>query len=184
MTAHATVRRPNTSSETTEGEPLAIEEVFEVLRNERRREVLTYLRDSGGTTTVGEVAEHVAAGETDQPVAQLSSRERKRVYVGLYQYHLPKMDSMSVVAFERRRGRIEVAEGFEQVQPYLRGATGDVARPHWYLGIAVPTSALVALGLAIGADAVVSLALWVSVLGLPVAGITDWYLSTVGDPEG
>ncbi|WP_276261521.1 DUF7344 domain-containing protein [Haloglomus litoreum] len=98
---------------------LPLDQVFDVLRNERRRLVLRYLEESEGPHTIGELAEHIAAHENDKPIAQLSSDERKRAYVGLYQCHLPKMDSMGIVQFNKDRGRIALGPNHTLVEPYL-----------------------------------------------------------------
>ena len=79
--------------------------VFGILKNERRRQALHYLRDHP-RTTLSDLAEHVAALENDKPIRDLTSSERKRVYVGLYQCHLPKMDDAGVIDYDRSRGTV------------------------------------------------------------------------------
>lgn len=115
---------------------LPLDQVFEILKNERRRTVLEYLRTHEGPVALGELAEHVAAVENDKPVAQVTSNERKCVYVGLYQCHLPKMDNMDIVEFNQNRGRIEVGPNAEQLEEY-HDPTETAARPWplYYLGV-------------------------------------------------
>lgn len=94
-----------------EDEELDIGEVFELLKNERRRRVIRFLKDQeDGTATLDVLAEHIAALENDIEVAQLSSSQRKRVYIGLYQCHLPKMDDFGVVEFRKNRGIIHLRD--------------------------------------------------------------------------
>ena len=81
---------------------------FTILKNERRRRVLKYVLDAEGRVTLSDVAEHVAAIENDTTPARLGSQQRKRVYIGLYQSHLPKMDDAGVIEFDRDRGVCEV----------------------------------------------------------------------------
>ncbi|MFB6358651.1 MAG: hypothetical protein ABEJ96_06540, partial [Thiohalorhabdaceae bacterium] len=52
---------------------------------------------------LGDLAEHIASIENDKPEVALSSTERKRVYVALYQCHLPKMDDIGVIDFDEDR---------------------------------------------------------------------------------
>ena len=66
-------------------EELSKSEIFEILSADRRQEVLRYLDRAGGTAHLGELAEHIAAIECDCERVQLSSQQRKRAYVGLYQ---------------------------------------------------------------------------------------------------
>jgi hypothetical protein len=100
-----------------------------VLKNSRRREVLKYLNGREGSVSLSDLAEHVAAIENDTTVKALSSSQRKRVYVGLYQCHLPKMDDMDIVNFDQNRGRIELAANADQLDDYL---DTDTEQNYWH----------------------------------------------------
>jgi len=109
------------------GEPvsdLPLDVTFEILKNSRRRTVLEYLREAEGTVTIGELAEHIAAIENDTTVHQLNAQQRKRVYIGLYQCHLPKMDDANVVEFNQSRGLVSSTEMAGPLYEYLD--TSDV----------------------------------------------------------
>ena len=80
---------------------------------------LTYLIADDGASTVGEMAEHIAAVENDTTVQQISSYERKRVYVGLYQNHLPMMDNVGVLEYDKNRGTVQLRACATQLEPYL-----------------------------------------------------------------
>jgi len=126
---------------------LPLDQVFEILKNSRRRETLHYLNENGGTATLSGLAEHIAAIENDTTVQQITSSQRKRVYVGLYQCHLPKMDSMDVIDFDKNRGTLEVAKNADQVCSYL----GDSDSGDWYklyLGLAIAGSLLFVVSIA------------------------------------
>lgn len=82
--------------------------IFEVLRASRRREVLRYLDAHGGEASVGTLAEHVAAVENDTEPMSVSSTQRKRAYVALYQVHLPKLADYGVIDYEKARGHVEL----------------------------------------------------------------------------
>lgn len=98
---------------------LSYDEIFDVLYNRRRREVLTYLRDHDGTATASDLAEYIAAKENDTTVKQLSSSTRKRVYVGLYQNHLPMMDETGVIDYDKNRGTVRLRDSARELEPYL-----------------------------------------------------------------
>lgn len=109
----------------SEDEPLEIGEVFELLKNERRRRVIAFLKEQeDGTSTLDVLAEHIAALENDVDVAQLTSSQRKRVYIGLYQCHLPKLDEFGVIEFRKNRGIIHLQDT-ELLDPYLPGPTTE-----------------------------------------------------------
>jgi hypothetical protein len=110
---------------------LELDQVFEILKNQRRRYVLKYLNEVEDTVSMSDLAEEIAAWENDKEVSQLSSSERKRVYVGLYQCHLPKMDSMDVVSFNKPRGLIDRGSNAEVFDEYLQTEASD-EDPAWH----------------------------------------------------
>jgi hypothetical protein len=99
-------------------------EVFELLQNQRRRQVLRYLRENEAPVRIGELAEHIAAKECDKEPRRVSSQERKRVYVGLYQCHLPKMDDRDAVDYNKPRGVLEPGDKFPLFETYLPDEAG------------------------------------------------------------
>jgi hypothetical protein len=102
-----------------DGQQLTTTDVFDVLKNERRRTVIRYLHEHAGSADLSDIAEHVAARENDITVQQLSSQERKRVRIALYQCHLPRMDSLGVIEFDKHRGTIELRDAASEIQVYL-----------------------------------------------------------------
>jgi len=151
-----------TAAESAEEEPAAelpLDQVFEILKNKRRRTVLRYLKGRDGPVALGDLAEEVAAVENDTPVAQVTSRERKCAYVGLYQCHLPKMDDMNIVEFNQDRGRIETGPNAERVEQYLDwGETDERPWPLYYgaasgAGVALVGVAALAAGPALAVAA-------------------------------
>jgi hypothetical protein len=81
-------------------------------------------RPEDGVTTLNVMAEHIAALENDIDVSQLSSSQRKRVYIGLYQCHLPKMDEYGVIDFQKNRGIITL-KNTTQLESYLPNEDGE-----------------------------------------------------------
>ena len=128
--------------------------IFGILKNGRRRRVLKYLRDADGEVTLSDLAEHIAAIENDTTPKQLTSSQRKRVYVGLYQCHLPKMDDAGVVDYNQARGLIEPTDRMVHFEEYLDVEDEETSRGwyRYYAGISVvgmiPVVAALALGLA------------------------------------
>lgn len=102
---------PETSAE-------RLDRIFAILQNHRRRLVLEYLREHD-TTTQGDLARHVAAVENDIPESAVTSTQRKRVYVSLYQAHLPKLDDFGAISFDQDRGTIERTSRTDELLAYL-----------------------------------------------------------------
>lgn len=82
-------------------------DVFEAIRNNRRREVILRLAaieanesTDQPTTTIAALAEHIAAVEGD---AETVDRDHRRaVYIGLHQSHLGKLDDLGIVSYDPR----------------------------------------------------------------------------------
>jgi hypothetical protein len=166
---------------------LPLDQVFEILKNERRRTVLRYLDEHDGTVALGDLAEEVAAIENDTPVSQVTSRERKCAYVGLYQCHLPKMDDMDIVEFNQNRGLIALGPNADQLERYLDWEeTSERPWPLYYgtagaAGLTLVT--LTALGTGAGAVAVASVASLLALAGVAVAHATSDGESAVALPS-
>lgn len=126
-------------------ESLPTNAIFEVLCNRRRRDIIELLVDRDGESTTGELAEQIAAMENDKPVAQINSTERKRVYVGLYQNHLPKMHDIGVIDYDKNRGTVRLTDAAGQLHPYLQDPDPPEQGPRVTIG-AVAALALVFLG--------------------------------------
>jgi len=98
---------------------LPLNVTFEILKNRRRRLILKYLEDEDDPTPLGELAEHIAAIENDIDVRQLNSQQRKRVYIGLYQCHLPKMDDAGIIEYNQTRGIVELNDSATPLYEYF-----------------------------------------------------------------
>lgn len=102
------------------------DELFHLLQNERRRRALQYLRGrSEDVVDMRDMAERIAALENDVDPVQLTSAQRKRVYVGLYQCHLPKLDEAGVVDYDKDRGTVTQTRLATQLTPYLAVEAGE-----------------------------------------------------------
>ncbi|MBX0325497.1 hypothetical protein EGH21_20935 [Halomicroarcula sp. F13] len=104
-----------------EAEDLTRDDVFHILQSQRRRRVLAYIRAYGddGYARMQDIAEHIAALENDTTVENLRSQQRQRVYIALYQSHLPKMDDVGVVEYDKDRGHVRTTERTERFDGYL-----------------------------------------------------------------
>ncbi|MFP8953659.1 hypothetical protein ACLI4Z_11895 [Natrialbaceae archaeon A-arb3/5] len=100
-------------------EILSEDEIFHLLQNGRRRGVLRYLRDTDGPVRMRDVAEQVAAWEHETTVEELTSTQRQRVYIPLYQSHLSKLDKAGVIDYQKNRGIVERKPLADQVDQYL-----------------------------------------------------------------
>lgn len=94
---------------------IASDVAFEILKNRRRRRTLKVLTEREELTTLSELAEEIAAWENGIDRQAITSDQRKRVYVGLYQQHLPKMDDAGVIEFDQRSGETRLTDAGHQL---------------------------------------------------------------------
>jgi hypothetical protein len=126
---------------------LSQDALFSTLRNERRREVIAYLRDRESHADLRDLSEHVAAVENDCEQTDVTYDQRKRVQTALYQMHLPKLADRAIVSYDRRAGEIELAAGAQPYLAYLDAVDGERRRWwRWYLLVVV--AVVVPVGLA------------------------------------
>lgn len=98
---------------------LSKDTIFHVLQAQRRRLTLQYLQDRTDTVALRDLADQVAAWENETTVEQLSSAERQRVYISLYQTHLPKLDTEEIIKYDKNRGEVQRTPRADQLDPYL-----------------------------------------------------------------
>lgn len=92
---------------------------YSLLSSRRRRNVLHALYESGGESTVADLARQLAAWETDQTPTTISSKERKRAYTALRQTHLPKLAKYDIVEYDANRGTVRLTDSGREFRPYL-----------------------------------------------------------------
>ncbi|MFH5802311.1 hypothetical protein [Haladaptatus sp. CMAA 1911] len=99
---------------------LTKDKIFHILQTQRRRHALRYLKEHDTPVEMRDLAEQVAAWENDTTVQALASNERQRVYIALYQSHLPKLDEEGIIEYNKSRGIVERGQLADEFDPYLR----------------------------------------------------------------
>ncbi|MDX1746282.1 MAG: hypothetical protein R3324_10120, partial [Halobacteriales archaeon] len=102
-----------------EGDSLSEDEIFNLLSSSRRRSVLRRLLREDEAVGLQQLADEIAAQENDKLVDELTDRERKRVYVSLYQTHVPAMADADVIDYEPESGSIVPRPKVTQLRGYL-----------------------------------------------------------------
>ena len=119
--------------------------VFDILSSPRRRYVLYYLRKIDEPVALNDLAEHVAAWENETTVDELSDQERKRVYVSLYQTHIPKLDSVGIIDYDQQSGLVELTERVHRIDDYLTESSSPIPWQQFYLALAVISAVMLGL---------------------------------------
>lgn len=116
----AVVERAAEADTGPDEQPISLDQTFGMLSNHRRRQVFRILTETE-QIELGDLAEQIAARELDKPRGQLTSQERKRLYISLYQTHLPKLADVDAITYNKRRGLIEPGPTLHSFTPYLPG---------------------------------------------------------------
>jgi hypothetical protein len=162
------------------------QQLFDVLSNRRRRYAL-YALKRDGETTIGSLADRIAAWENGRAVEEVTATQRKRVYTALQQSHLPKLDRTGLAEFDPETGRVTPTAAADGIDLHLGGGDGDGVewwRYHLAVsGVAVAVAAGVWLGLP-PFPALPAAAWLAAVVGLfSLVAVANAHLST-GDPTG
>lgn len=187
---------PPRSSNSAAGSPsleespeLSQDEIFHLLQTNRRRDTIRYLLDMDAESVkMRDIAEHVAALEHETTVAELTSTQRQRVYIPLYQSHLPKLDKKGVIEYNKSRGIVRATDRIEIFRPHLepyrddapdddaeRSIIGYFVSDYYATAIAASTSLLVASLLGVLALPGVMLGTMITIL---------FVLATIGTNHG
>lgn len=121
---------PSDDSPSDEPEALSPDDIFHILQTNRRRDAISYLLDREDPVKMSDIAEHVSATEHETTVAELTSTQRQRVYIPLYQSHLPKLDTKGVIDYDKPRGIVRPTERIEVFRPYLEAAESNESPDH------------------------------------------------------
>jgi hypothetical protein len=128
-----------------EEDTLTQDVVFDILSSARRRYVLYLLRQSDSPIELTTLAEQVAAWENDTTVEELNKQQRKRVYVSLYQTHIPKLEDSGLVEYDGDTGDVSLTPRARDVDQYLEPNEREFPWQYLYLPLAVIGITLVAL---------------------------------------
>ncbi len=148
-------------------------ELFDVFSNARRRRTVQYLKRQGCTCDLAPLVEQVAAWENDTNTDEVTRTQRRRVYISLYQTHLPMLEDHGIVDWDPDAHKIELLPNEEHFDPYLDRRLED--RQPWHtfyasvtvVGVAAFGSSFLAVGpLTAGHAPAVAVALCLVVLVL------------------
>ncbi|GAB3035938.1 DUF7344 domain-containing protein [Natronobiforma cellulositropha] len=113
-------------------------ELFDVFSNARRRRTVRFLKRQHGSCDLAPLVEQVAAWENDVPREAVTRAQRRRVYISLYQTHLPMLEEHGIVAWDADGHYIELLPSEGTFDPYLTSHTDGQRSWHaWYASVAL-----------------------------------------------
>jgi hypothetical protein len=98
---------------------LTAEEIFDVLRNRRRRLTIHFLREHSTPVDLRELAEQLAAWENDIQADEVTYDQRRNVQTALKQTHLPLMEASRVVEFYEDPGLVSMGPTMGRVSQQM-----------------------------------------------------------------
>jgi len=110
---------------------LSQDEAYDLLSSARRRYVISHLRSREGPVVLSDLSERLAAWENDIPVDELSDKQIKRIYVSLYQTHLPKLEDAGLIEYDKERSTLELRSEAEDLDEYLPKSEDDSEGVGW-----------------------------------------------------
>jgi len=123
-------------------------EIYEVLANRRRREAIRNLSvaSDGGSVSLQELSVRIAERETGESPPPRTVRES--VYNSLHQSHLPKLEALGVVVYDRDEREVRLHDRARDVNRYMELRTdygftwSEVYRSIGVAGLTVVVGAL------------------------------------------
>ncbi|MFB6069210.1 MAG: hypothetical protein ABEJ90_04705 [Halobacterium sp.] len=151
-------------------------DIHDILRNDRRRNVIKCLQETGHEVSLRDIAVRIAEIETGE--SPPPSNIRDSVYISLHQTHLPKLDDAGIVNYDSDRKTISLQKPARQVDLYMEVVTKYGMTWATYYR-AVGTLSLLTVILAtidVPLVSVVDPLLWASVFLFVIAGSTVYQL--------
>ncbi len=120
-------------SENEEIEAIGKEDAFDILINERRRDILRLMGESEGSEyNVGDLIDEVSAKEVGKEIEELDFSDKKPVYTALRQSHLERMDEQEVINYDSDEGVVETGENFDILNNIRKEDRGEVPADDFY----------------------------------------------------
>lgn len=114
--------RSRADADAVRGHALGIDDVFGALASVRRREVVYELTQRPeGIATVEELVDPLVSREADL-LDERPANHRERVTAALYHNHLPHLDELGIVEFDRRSGAVRF-RGDGAIEEWIEHAT-------------------------------------------------------------
>ena len=111
---------------------LSQSDIFGILQNDRRRQVLQILRTQGNQS-IRSLSEEIARLETE--TEEPKSSVRKSIYVSLLQTHIPKMESLQIINYNREHDTVELLPAARNFDIYMETVKkGDIPWSQFYIG--------------------------------------------------
>lgn len=120
-----------------EQDGLTHDDIFELLKNRRRRFTLHALKSSEKRLSLSDLSTRVTAWEQGIDPEDVVHEDRRHVYSALRRTHLPKLDDAGVIAYDESNNVVEPTETLEDIDIYTEVLREkEIPWSLYYLGLA------------------------------------------------
>lgn len=125
---------------------LSKNDIFDVLRNERRRGIIEVLHKHG-EMSIRDISEYIA----DMGIGdETNNKLRKSIYISLIQTHIPKLENLGIIEYDRHNDAVKLLPNVENVTLYMEVVRkGNLPWSTYYLlicGISLAGAVLIMIG--------------------------------------
>lgn len=106
----------------------SLDDVFTLFTRERRRFALYYLDNADGAVPIDELAEQIHEWETNPEREGVPDDEYEETLIELEHNHLPKIERVDHVEYDRTNGRIRITDLSSEIDVLL-SVTKAIERP-------------------------------------------------------
>lgn len=96
------------------------DDVFSIISNSRRRQVILSVDRSAHPTTADDLAQEIAAIENRSDPCHVTGKQRTRVYIPLTQSHLAKLDDAGAIEYDPRSKQVEASSATAALAKHIR----------------------------------------------------------------
>lgn len=93
--------------------------ILDLCRDQHRRIVLAVLAHEERSLTINDLTKTIVDHNHHAPITEIGQEEITRIQVSLQHVHIPKLESLSVVDYDRERHLVEPTSRFGQLEPQL-----------------------------------------------------------------
>jgi hypothetical protein len=94
-------------------------DLFDVLKNQRRRYTLLYLHQQNKTISCSDIATQIAAWETGSEPEQVDRSRYQSVYNSLYQTHLPCLEQAGLVEYDSAANSVTPTARMAEIESFI-----------------------------------------------------------------
>lgn len=99
--------------------PTEFNTLLELCQDQHRRIVLAVLATENRSLTVNDLTKAIVKHNHHTPLIEVPEEESKQIQTSLFHAHIPKLEDLSLIDYDRERKLVEPTSQFNRLQPQL-----------------------------------------------------------------